>query len=65
MAEWKIAKLINERGSQTVVFPGEIQVVGSRVSVGRIGKRILLQPIRLKAPKTKLQAKGVYGRKVR
>jgi virulence-associated protein VagC len=63
MAKWKTAKLIRERGSQTVVFPEGMEIIGSRVSVGRIGKRVLLQSIRLKAHRAKPPAKGTQGRK--
>jgi hypothetical protein len=62
MTLWKIAKLINERGSQTVVFPEGMKIIGSKVSVGRIGKQIILQPIRVKIRKEKPQAKPVRGR---
>jgi virulence-associated protein VagC len=63
MAKWKTAKLIKEPGSQTVVLPEGMEIIGSRVSVGRIGKRVFLRPIRLKAHKAKPPAKGAQGRK--
>jgi hypothetical protein len=63
MAKWETAKLISERGSQTVVFSEGMKIIGSRFSVGRIGQRVILQQIRLKARKAGPSAKRVQGRK--